>query len=60
MDRLDIISTYLTLFLPLKGQVFNELSDRQKAKILEANTEPIKMSPRQVIPIHTQYKEISN
>jgi hypothetical protein len=57
MDSLDIVSTYLPLFPPLKGEVFKELSDRQKATILydalpyyyikkmkEANTEPIEMS----------------
>jgi hypothetical protein len=57
MDRLDIISTYLPLFPPIKGEVLNELSDNQKATILydalpdyyikkmkEANTEPIEMN----------------
>jgi hypothetical protein len=57
MDRLDILSTYLPLFTPMKGEVLKELSDRQKSTILydalpvyyiekmkEANTEPIKMS----------------
>jgi hypothetical protein len=57
MDRLDIISTYLPLFPPMKGEVLNELSDNQKATILynalpdyyikkmkEANTEPIEMN----------------
>jgi hypothetical protein len=57
MDRLDILSTYLPLFPPLKGEVLKELSDRQKATILydalpyyhikkmkEANTETIEMS----------------
>jgi hypothetical protein len=28
MDRLDILWTYLPLFLPLKGEVLKELSDR--------------------------------
>jgi hypothetical protein len=57
MDRLDIISTYLPLFPPMKGEVLKELSDSQKATILynalpnyyikkikEANTEPIEMN----------------
>jgi hypothetical protein len=56
MDRLDILSTYLPLFPPMKGEILKELSDWQKATILydalphyyikkmkEANTEPIKM-----------------
>jgi hypothetical protein len=34
MDRLDILSTYLSLFPPTKGEVLKELSDRQKATIL--------------------------
>jgi hypothetical protein len=54
MDRLDILSTYLPLFTPLKGEVLKELSDWPKATILydalphyyikkmkEANTEPL-------------------
>jgi hypothetical protein len=57
MDRLDILSTYLPLFPPMKGEVLKELSDNQKANILydalpnyyikkmkEANTEPIEMN----------------
>jgi hypothetical protein len=57
MDRLDILSTYLPLFPPIKDEVLKELSDNQKATILydalqnyyikkikEANTEPIKMN----------------
>jgi hypothetical protein len=57
VDRLDILSTYLPLFLPMKGEVLKELSDPQKATILydtlphyniekmkEANKEPIEMS----------------
>jgi hypothetical protein len=57
MDRLDIISTYLPLFPPMKGEVLKELSDNQKATILydaipnyyikkmkEANTAPIEMN----------------
>jgi hypothetical protein len=57
MDYLDVLSTYLPLFPPMKGEVLKELSDRQKATILydvlphyyinkmnEANTETIEMS----------------
>jgi hypothetical protein len=57
MDRLDILSTYLPLYPPMKGEVLKEISDRQKSTILydalphyyikkmkEANTEPIEMS----------------
>jgi hypothetical protein len=56
-DRLDILSTYLPLFPPMKGEVLKELNDRNKSTILydalphyyikkmkEANTEPIEMS----------------
>jgi hypothetical protein len=56
MDHLDILSTYLPLFPPMKGEVLKKLSDRKKTNILydailhnyikkmkEANTEPIKM-----------------
>jgi hypothetical protein len=34
MDRLDILSTYLTLFPPMKGELLKELSDQQKYTIL--------------------------
>jgi hypothetical protein len=57
MDRLDILLTYLPLFPPMKGELLKELSDGQKSTVLygaltkyyikkmkEANTEPIKMS----------------
>jgi hypothetical protein len=57
MDRLDILSTYLPLFPPMKGELLKELSDSKKATILydalpsyyikkmkEANTEPIEMN----------------
>jgi hypothetical protein len=57
MDRLDILSTYIPLFPPMKGEVLKELSDSQKATILydalssyyikkmkEANKEPIVMN----------------
>jgi hypothetical protein len=56
MDRLDILSTYLPLFPPMKGEVLKEISDQQKDTILydvlpnnyikkkkEADTEPIEM-----------------
>jgi hypothetical protein len=33
MDRLNILSTYLPLFPPTKGEGIKELSDRQKATI---------------------------
>jgi hypothetical protein len=57
MDRLDILSTYLPLFPPMKGELLKELSDNQKAtflyddlpnyhikKMKEANTEPTNMN----------------
>jgi hypothetical protein len=57
MDLLDILSTYLPFFPPMKGEVLKELSDQQKATFLydalphnyikkmeEANAEPIEMS----------------
>jgi hypothetical protein len=34
MYRLNILSTYLPLFPPMKGEVLKELSDNQKATIL--------------------------
>jgi hypothetical protein len=34
MDCLDILSTYLPLFLPLKGEVFKILSDQHKSTIV--------------------------
>jgi hypothetical protein len=34
MDRLDILSTYLPLFPPMKGEVLTQLSDNKKATIL--------------------------
>jgi hypothetical protein len=61
MDHLDILSTNLPLFPPLKGEVFKELSDRHKVTILydalphyyikkmkEANTQPIEMSLNEI------------
>jgi hypothetical protein len=57
MDRLDILSTYLPLFPPMKGELLKEISDNKKATILynalpnyyikkmeEANTEPTEMN----------------
>jgi hypothetical protein len=57
MDRIDILSTYLPLFPPMKGELLKELIDSQKSVILygalpnyyikkmkEANTEPIEMN----------------
>jgi hypothetical protein len=57
MDHLDILSTYLPLFPPMKGELLKELSNRQKAtmfydalpqyyikKMKEANTDPIEVS----------------
>jgi hypothetical protein len=57
MDRFDILSTYLPLFPPMKGEVLKELSDNQKATIVydalpnyyikkmkEANNEPMEMN----------------
>jgi hypothetical protein len=57
MDSLDILSTYLPLFPPIKGEVLKDLSDKQKAAILydaqlhnnikkmkEVHTKPIEMS----------------
>jgi hypothetical protein len=68
MDRLDILSTYLPLFPPMKGEVLKELSDNQKATILydalpnyyikkmkEANTEPIEMNLKGIFPICSQH-----
>jgi hypothetical protein len=56
MNRLDIFSTYLPLFPPMKGEALKELSDKRTTilyddlnnyyikKMKEANTEPIEMS----------------
>jgi hypothetical protein len=57
MDRLNILSTYLPLFPPMKSEVLKEISDNQKAtifydallnyyikKMKEANTEHMKMN----------------
>jgi hypothetical protein len=59
MHRLDILSTYMPLSPPMKGEVLKELSDNQKANIVydaltnyyikkmkETNTEPIEMNNR--------------
>jgi hypothetical protein len=70
MDCLDILSTYLPLFPPMKGEVLKELSDRQKNTILydalphyyikkmkEANTEPIKMSLEDLFQVALNIEE---
>jgi hypothetical protein len=70
MDHLDILSTYLPLFPPFKGEVFKELSDRHKSTILydalphhrikkikEANTEPIKMSVEELFQFTLNIEE---
>jgi hypothetical protein len=70
MDRLDILSTYLPLFLPLKGEVLKELSDRQKATILydelphyyikktkEASTDPIEISLKDLFQVALNIEE---
>jgi hypothetical protein len=70
MDRLDILSTYLPLFPPLRGEVMIELTDSQKATVLydalphyciknmkEANTEPIKMTPEALFQIARNIEE---
>jgi hypothetical protein len=70
MDRLDILSTYLPLFPPMKGEVLKELSDCQKAMILYdalpnyyikkmkgANTEPIEMSLEDLFQFALNIKE---
>jgi hypothetical protein len=72
MDRLDILSTYLPLFPPMKGEVFKELSDNQKSTILydalpnyyikkmkEANTEPIGMYLEELFQFSLNIEEAS-
>jgi hypothetical protein len=72
MDRLDILSTYLHLFPPMKGEVLKELSGNQKATILyndlpnyyikkmkEANTEPIKMNLEELFQFALNIEEDS-
>jgi hypothetical protein len=72
MDRLDILSTYLPLFPPTKGEVLKELSDNHKATILynailnyyikkikEANTEPIEMNLEEFFQFALNIKEAS-
>jgi hypothetical protein len=57
MDRLEILSTYLPLFPPMKGEVLKEPSDNKKSTILydalpnyyikkmkEGNSEPTEMN----------------
>jgi hypothetical protein len=70
MDRFDILSTYLPLFRPMKGEVPKELSDSQKATILydalpnyiikkmkEANTEPIEMNLKEILQFALNIEE---
>jgi hypothetical protein len=72
MNRLDILSTYLPLFPPMKGEVIKELSDSRKATILydalpnyyikkmkEANTEPIKMNIKELFQFALNIEEAS-
>jgi hypothetical protein len=70
MDHLDILSTYLPLFPPMKVEVLKEISGRQKANIFcdalphyyikkmkEANTEPIQMSLRDLFQFDLNIEE---
>jgi hypothetical protein len=70
MDHLDILSTYLPLFPPMKGEVLKELSDNKKATILydalpnyyinkikETNTEPIKMNREELFQFALNIEE---
>jgi hypothetical protein len=72
MDWLDILSTYLPLFPPMKGELLKELSDSQKATILydalpnyyikkmkEANTEPIEMNLEELFQFAHNIEEAS-
>jgi hypothetical protein len=72
MDQLDILSTYLPLFPPMKGDVLKELSDNQKAtiwydalpnnyikKMKEANTEPIEMNLEELFQFALNIEEAS-
>jgi hypothetical protein len=72
MDQLDILSTYLPLFPPMKGEVLTELSDNKKATILydallnyyikkikEANTEPIEMNIEELFQFSLNTEEAS-
>jgi hypothetical protein len=72
MDRLDILSTYLPLFPPMKGEVLKELSDNQKATILynalpnyyikkmkQANTELIEMNLEELLQLALNIEEAS-
>jgi hypothetical protein len=72
MDRLDILSTYLPLFPPIKGELLKELNDSQRATILydalpnhyikkmkEANTEPIEMNLEELFQFVLNIEEAS-
>jgi hypothetical protein len=70
MDRLHILSTYLPLFPPMKGEVLKELSDNKKDTILydalpnyyikkmkEANTEPVEMNLKELFQFALNIEE---
>jgi hypothetical protein len=72
MERLDILSTYLPLFPPMKGELLKELSDNQKATIFydalpnyyikrmkEANTEQIEMNLEELFQFALNIEEAS-
>jgi hypothetical protein len=72
IDRLDILSTYLPLFPPMKVKLLKELSDSQKATILydtlpnyyitkmkEAKTEPIEMNLKELFQFAVNIEEAS-
>jgi hypothetical protein len=72
MDRLNILSTYLPLFPPMKCELLKELSDIQKAtifydalpnyyikKMKEANTEPIEMNHEELFQFALNIEEAS-
>jgi hypothetical protein len=72
IDRLDILSTYLPLFPPMKGEVLKEIFDIQKATILydnlsnyyikkmkKANTEPIEMNLEELFQFALNIEEAS-
>jgi hypothetical protein len=69
-DRPGILSTYLPLFPPMKGELMKELSDNQKATILydalpsyyikrmkEANNEPIVMNLKELFQFALNIEE---
>jgi hypothetical protein len=62
MDRLDIISTYLPLFPPMKGEVLTEISDCKKANILYYDALPNyyikKMKNAKTAPIEISLEDL--